>query len=250
MFYQSTFYFYLSSVCNKYAFYRDARTKDLVKVFNIDGLMENRVDASSMQQDQVLEDEMKVKFVPTSKKEKSQGTSFLQRSRNAIMGAANAVRRVATKGVGAFVEDTKRTEVAVQTNDGMIWSGCTNGLLVHWDWDGSRVQEFNFHPCAVQCLCTFGTRLYVGYVSGVMQVLDLEGNLIAEWIAHNSPLISLAIGDSYVFSLATHGGIRAWNVASPSPADNLVKSELAAKQHVYTRYHSVRILIGTWNVGQ
>ncbi|XP_054815742.1 type I inositol polyphosphate 5-phosphatase 12 isoform X2 [Prosopis cineraria] len=228
----------------------DARTKDLLKVFNIDGQLENRVDTSSMQQDQVIEDEMKVKFVSTSKKEKSQGTSFLQRSRNAIMGAADAVRRVATKGAGAFVEDTKRTEAIVQTNDGMIWSGCTNGLLVQWDWNGTRVQDFNLHPCPVQCFCTFRTRLYVGYVSGILQVLDLEGNLIAEWIAHNSPLIRLAIGNGYVFSLATHGGIRAWNVASPSPVDNIVKSELAGKQLVYTRRHNVRILIGTWNVGQ
>ncbi|XP_027330186.1 type I inositol polyphosphate 5-phosphatase 12-like [Abrus precatorius] len=229
----------------------DARTKELLKVFNIDGQVENRVDMSSVQQqDQAVEDEMKVKFVSTSKKEKSQGTSFLQRSRNAIMGAADAVRRVATKGAGAFVEDTKRTEALVQTGDGMIWSGCTNGLLVQWDGSGTRMQDFNCHPCAVQCFCTFGTRIYVGYVSGIIQVLDLEGNLIAAWVAHNGPVIKLAVGSDYVYSLATHGGIRGWNIASPGPVDNMIRSELAAKELIYSRRHNVRILIGTWNVGQ
>ncbi|KAI4334639.1 hypothetical protein L6164_019303 [Bauhinia variegata] len=228
----------------------DARTKDLLKVFNIEGQLENRVDMPSMQQDQSVEDEMKVKFVSSSKKEKSQGTSFLQRSRNAIMGAADAVRRVATKGAGAFVEDTKRTEAVLQTNDGMIWTGCTNGLIVQWDGNGTRLQDFNHHPCAVQCFCTFGTRIYIGYVSGVVQVLDLEGNLIAGWLAHNSPVVKLAVGNGYVFSLATHGGIRGWNIASPGPVDNIIRSELAGKEVIYSRGHNVRILIGSWNVGQ
>ncbi|KAJ1400419.1 WD40/YVTN repeat-like-containing domain superfamily [Sesbania bispinosa] len=209
----------------------DARTKDLLKVFNIDGQAENRVDMSSVQQDQAVEDEMK-------------------RSRNAIMGAADAVRRVATKGAGAFVEDTKRTEALVQTSDGMIWSGCTNGLLVQWDGSGTRLQDFNRHPCAVQCFCTFGTRIYVGYVSGIIQILDLEGNIIAGWVAHNSPMIKLAVGNVNVFSLATHGGIRGWNIASPGSVDNIIRSELAGKELIYTRRHNIRILIGTWNVGQ
>ncbi|CAL0313156.1 unnamed protein product [Lupinus luteus] len=230
----------------------DARTKELVKVFNIDGQAENRVDMSSVQQDQGggVEDEMKVKFVSTSKKEKSQGSSFLQRSRNAIMGAADAVRRVATKGAGAFVDDTRRTEAVVQTSDGMIWSGCTNGLLVQWDGSGSRVKDFSRHPCAVQCFCTFGKRIYVGYVSGIIQILDLEGNVMAGWVAHNCPVIKLAVGNGCVFSLATHGGIRGWNIASPGPVDNIIRSELASKELIYTRRHNVRVLIGTWNVGQ
>ena len=231
-------------------FHRDARTKDLLKVFNIDGQQENRADMPSAQQDQAVEDELKVKFVSNSKKEKSQSTSFLQRSRNAIMGAADAVRRVATKGAGAFVEESKRTEALVQTSDGMIWSGSTNGLLVQWDGNGNRMQDFNYHPCAVQCFCTFGMRIYIGYVSGIIQVLDLEGNLIAGWVAHNGPVIKLAVGYRYVFSLASHGGIRGWNVASPGPADNIIRQELAAKETIYLRRNNVRILIGTWNVGQ
>ncbi|KAJ6683413.1 hypothetical protein OIU85_007127 [Salix viminalis] len=168
---------------------------------------------------------MKVKFVAPSKKEKSGG--FLQRSRNAIMGAADAVRRVATRGAGAFADDAKRTEALVLAIDGMAWSGCPNGLLVH-----------------------FGTRIYVGYASGVIQVLDLEGKLISAWVAHSNPVLKMAVGNGYVFSLANHGGIRGWSIASPGPIDRLIRSQVASKELEYTRRNSFRILVGTWNVGQ
>uniref|UniRef100_A0A5B7APF2 Putative type I inositol 1,4,5-trisphosphate 5-phosphatase 12-like n=1 Tax=Davidia involucrata TaxID=16924 RepID=A0A5B7APF2_DAVIN len=227
----------------------DARTRELLKVYNVDGQIENRADMSSMQ-DQAVEDEMNVKFVSKSKKEKSQGSSFLQRSRNAIMGAADAVRRVATKGAGAFVEDSKRTEALVATIDGVVWSGCSNGLLVQWDGNGNRLQDFHHHPCAVQSFSTYGSRIWVGYVSGMIQMLDLEGNLIAGWVAHNSPVIKLVVGAGYVFSLAIHGGIRGWNITSPGPIDNILRSELAGKELMYTRRENVKILVGTWNVGQ
>ncbi|OMO97718.1 Inositol polyphosphate-related phosphatase [Corchorus olitorius] len=225
----------------------DARTKELLKVFNIDGQIENRVDMPSAQ-DQQVEDEMKVKFVSTSKKEKSGG--FLQRSRNAIMGAADAVRRVATRGAGAFVEDNKRTEALVLTPDGMIWSGCTNGLLVQWDANGTRLLDVNHHPCAVQCFCAFGTRIYVGYVSGMVQVIDLEGKLMAGWVAHNGPVIKLAAGNGYIFSLASHGGLRGWSISSPGPIDSLLRSHLAEKESIYSRQDNIRMVVGTWNVGQ
>ncbi|KAF9679277.1 hypothetical protein SADUNF_Sadunf07G0123200 [Salix dunnii] len=227
----------------------DARTKELVKVFNTEGQIENRADLPSLQQqDQSVEDEMKVKFVHPSKKEKSGG--FLQRSRNAIMGAADAVRRVATRGAGAFVDDTKRTEALVLTIDGMIWTGCSNGLLVQWDGNGNRLQEFNHHSSAVQCFCTFGTLIYVGYVSGMIQTLDLEGKMISAWVAHSNPVLKMAVGNGYVFSLANHGGIRGWSIASPGPIDSIIRSEVASRELEYTRRNSFRILVGTWNVGQ
>ncbi|KAH9726616.1 Type I inositol polyphosphate 5-phosphatase 12 [Citrus sinensis] len=191
---------------------------------------------------------MKVKFVSSNKKEKPHG--FLQRSRNAIMGAADAVRRVATRGAGAFVDDTKRTEAMVLTADGMIWTGCTNGLLVQWDGNGNRVSDILHHQCAVQCFCTYGSRMYVGYVSGYLQILDLDGNLTASWIAHSSPVLKLAVGVDHIYSLAAHGGIRGWTFTSPSPLDNIIRSEIAAKEAVYLRRDDVRILVGTWNVGQ
>ncbi|KAL6971854.1 phosphoinositide 5-phosphatase [Sarracenia purpurea var. burkii] len=227
----------------------DARTRELLKVYNTDGQIENRVDMPSVQ-DQAVEDEMNVKFVSKSKKEKSQGSSFLQRSRNAIMGAADAVRRVATKGAGAFAEDTKRTEALVLTADGMIWTGCSNGLLVQWDGNGNRLQDLHYHPYAVQCFCTIGSRMWVGYVSGMIQVLDLEGNLLAGWVAHSSPVIKLVVGRGHIFSLATHGGIRGWYISSPGSIDNILRSDLAAKELMYTRRENVKILVGTWNVGQ
>ncbi|KAK4742134.1 hypothetical protein SAY87_000135 [Trapa incisa] len=223
-----------------------ARTRELLNVFNIEGQIENRVDISPSP-DQIVEDEMKVKFVTTSKKEKPHG--ILQRSRNAIMGAAGAVRRVASKGSSA--EDNKQTEALVLAADGMIWSGCSNGLLIQWDGNGNHVKDFHHLSCAVLCFCTFGTRIYVGYISGLIQILDLDGNVVAGWIAHNSPVIKMAVGGcGHVYSLATHGGIRGWNVASPGPIDNAIRSELAIKEDVYTRYDNIKILVGTWNVGQ
>ncbi|KAK4436625.1 Type I inositol polyphosphate 5-phosphatase 12 [Sesamum alatum] len=224
----------------------NARTRELVKVFNIEGQIENRVDMPPSQ-DQVVEDEMNVKFVTKSKKDKSQG--FLQRSRNAIMGAADAVRRAA-KGAGAFVEDTKKTEAIVLATDGIIWTGCSNGLLIQWDGNGNRLQDFHHHPCSVQCFCTHGSRIWVGYASGKIQVLDLEGNIIASWTAHNEPVIKLVIGNGYVFSVATHGGIRGWTISSPAPIDDILRAELTEREQMYTRREKVSIMIGTWNVGQ
>ncbi|KAE8658643.1 Endonuclease/exonuclease/phosphatase family protein isoform 2 [Hibiscus syriacus] len=161
----------------------DACTKELLKVFNIDGQIENRVDAA--------------------------------RSTNC--------------------QDNKRTEALVLAPDGNIWSGCTNGLLVQWDGNGTQLQDVSHHPCAVQCFCVFGTRIYIGYVSGTVQVMDLEGNLVAGWMAHNGPVIKLATGNDYIFSLATHGGIRGWSISSPGPIDGILRQELAGKEHIYSR---------------
>ncbi|XP_074292056.1 type I inositol polyphosphate 5-phosphatase 12-like isoform X2 [Silene latifolia] len=224
----------------------DARTKELIKVFNIDGHIENRAEMPGTQ-DQPAEPDEKVKFASTSKKEKSQG--FLQRSRNAIMGAADAVRRVA-RGSGAFNEDNKKTEAMILTSDGTIWSGCSNGLLVQWDSNGNRLQEFHHNPTAVLCFCTHGARLWVGHASGIIQLLDLDGNITSGWVAHTSPVIKMAIGGGYVFSMGIHGGIRGWHLTSPGPIDNIIRQGLSAKELLYTRKEGVKILVGSWNVGQ
>ncbi|XP_023900245.1 type II inositol polyphosphate 5-phosphatase 15 isoform X2 [Quercus suber] len=220
----------------------DAQTRELLKVFNTDGQIENRMDFPSVQ-------DFSMEYASSSKKEKIQSSfGFFQRSRNAIMGAADAVRRVAAKG--AFGDDNRRTEAMVLTVDGIIWTGCTSGLLVQWDGNGNRIQEFQHHAFAVQCFCTFGSRIWVGYASGIVQVMDLDGNFIGEWVAHNSPVIGMTVGAGYIFTLANHGGIRGWNITSPGPLDNILRSELAGKEFVYTRIESVKILTGTWNVGQ
>ncbi|RWR92864.1 type II inositol polyphosphate 5-phosphatase 15 isoform X1 [Cinnamomum micranthum f. kanehirae] len=230
------------------SFALDARSKELLKVFNIDDQVENRIEISSAP-DFPIEEEMKVKVFSSSKKEKSQGSiSFFQRSRNALMGAADAVRRVAAKG--GFGDDNRRTEAMIMSRDGMIWTGCSNGLLVQWDGTGNRLQEFQHHSSSVQCFCTFGTRLWVGYMSGTVQVLDLEGNLLGGWVAHSSSVINMAVGGGYIFTLANHGGIRAWNMTSPGLLDNILRSELSNKQLLYTKLENLKILSGTWNVGQ
>uniref|UniRef100_A0A1J3IWY1 Type I inositol 1,4,5-trisphosphate 5-phosphatase 13 n=1 Tax=Noccaea caerulescens TaxID=107243 RepID=A0A1J3IWY1_NOCCA len=225
----------------------DARSKDLMKVLNVDGQVECRVDVPPIQ-DQQGDDEMKVKFFSASKKEKSPG--FLQRSRNAIMGAAGAVRRVATRSAGAFSEDTRKTESIVLAVDGTIWTGNVSGLIVQWDGNGNRLRDVNHHHRPVLCFCTFGDRIYVGYASGYIQVLDPDGKLIASWVSHNEPVIKLAAGGGFIFSLATHGGVRGWYVTSPGPLDNIIRTELSQRETLYARQDNVRILIGTWNVGQ
>ncbi|KDO77093.1 hypothetical protein CISIN_1g0011231mg, partial [Citrus sinensis] len=226
----------------------DARTRELLKVFNIDGQIENRVDMSLLP-DFAMEDEFKTKIVTSSKKDKAQSSfGFFQRSRNAIMGAADAVRRVAAKG--GFGDDNRRTEALTTSIDGMIWTGGANGLLLQWDPNGNRLQDFQYLPFAVQCLCTFGSQIWVGYMNGIVQVLDLEGNLLGGWVAHSSPVIKMAVGAGYIFTLANHGGIRGWNVTSPGPLDSILCKELAGKEFLYTRMENLKILAGTWNVGQ
>ncbi|XP_071921675.1 type II inositol polyphosphate 5-phosphatase 15-like [Coffea arabica] len=223
----------------------DSRTRELLKVFNIDG----QIDNMSGIQDQMMEEEIRLRFVSGLKKEKPQSNlNFFQRSRNAILGAADAVRRAAVKG--AFGEDNRRTEALVATIDGMIWTGCTNGLLVQWDGNGNRLQDFQYHSYSILSLCTFGSRIWVGYCSGTIQVVDLSGNLLGGWTAHRSPVIDLAVGAGYVFTLANHGGIRGWSITSPGPLDSILSSELSGRDFLYTRMENLKILAGTWNVGQ
>ncbi|WRX23811.1 Endonuclease/exonuclease/phosphatase - like 10 [Theobroma cacao] len=226
----------------------DARTRELLKVVNIDGQIENRVELSLVP-DFAMEDEIKMKIVTSSKKEKTQSSfGFFQQSRNAIMGAADAVRRVAAKG--GFVDDSRRIEALTIAIDGMIWVGCANGLLIQWDGNGNRIQDFQHHPSAVLCLCSFGSQLWAGYASGTVQVLDLEGNRLGRWVAHSNSVLQMAIGAGYIYTLAKHGGIRGWNITSPGPLDSILRSELTAKGFLYTRIENLTILTGTWNVGQ
>ncbi|KAM0935796.1 putative inositol-polyphosphate 5-phosphatase transcription factor WD40-like family [Dioscorea sansibarensis] len=226
----------------------DSRSKELLKVFALDGQVENRVDMPS-DNDPHVDDEIKIKLVPSSKKEKSQGSlSFFQRSRNALFGAADAVRRAAAKG--AFGEVYRRVESLVMAMDGMIWTGCSNGTLVQWDGSGNRIQEIQHLMSSVKCLSAYGTCLWAGYANGTVQVLDLKGKLVGGWVAHNSQVIKMDIGGSYVFTLANHGGVRGWSLASPGPLDSILRSELSNKEISYTKLKNFKILVGTWNVGQ
>ncbi|KAE8733384.1 Type II inositol 1,4,5-trisphosphate 5-phosphatase FRA3 [Hibiscus syriacus] len=196
----------------------DARTRELLKVFNNDGQIENRADLSLVP-DFAMEDEMKI--VASSKKEKTQSSfGFFQQSRNAIMGAADAVRRVAAKG---FLDDSRRIEALTITIDGMIWVGCANGLLIQWDGNGNRIQDIHPHPSAVLCLCSFGSKIWAGYASGIVHALDLDGNKLGEWVAHSSSVLRMAIGAGYIYTLAKHGGIRGWSITSPGTLDGILR---------------------------
>ncbi|KAM0892034.1 hypothetical protein ACQ4PT_026013 [Festuca glaucescens] len=226
----------------------DARTRELLKVFGMDGQVESaRLETPVMPEQPMEEVEVKVK---PSKKDKSQGGSlnFFQKSRNALMGAADAVRRVATKGT--FVEDNRRTGAVAQADDGAIWSGCTNGSIIQWDGNGNRMQEFQHHTSSVQCIKALGDRVWVGYASGTVQVMDVEGNLLAGWTGHSCPVIRMALGGSYIYTLAHHGGIRGWPLTSPGPLDDILRSELANRELSYTRMEKINIMVGSWNVAQ
>lgn len=227
---------------------RDARTRDLIKVFNIDGQLENRNDMSAFP-DFGIDEDAKMRIATASRKEKSQSSlGFFQRSRNALMGAADAVRRAAVKG--GFCDDSKRTEAIVTSADGLIWTGTANGVVMRWDGNGNCLQEFSYQSSGILCMFTFCSRLWVGYSNGTVQVLDLEGKLLGGWVAHSGPVIKMAIGGGYLFTLAYHGGIRGWNVTSPGPLDNVLRAELAGKEFLYSRIENLKILAGTWNVGE
>jgi hypothetical protein len=81
-------------------FIRDARTKELLKVFTIDGQVEARVEALSSpvhEPQPNVEEEMKIKFMAGSTSKKEKTNNFFQRSRNALIGAAGAVCRCVFK---------------------------------------------------------------------------------------------------------------------------------------------------------
>jgi hypothetical protein len=158
------------------------------------------------------------------------------------------VRRVATKGT--FVEDNRRTGAVAQVMDGTIWSGCTNGAIIQWDGNGMRVQEFQHHTSSVQCIKALGERVWVGYASGTIQVMDAEGNILAGWTGHSCPVIRMAIGGSYIYTLAHHGGIRGWPLNSPGPLDDIIRTELSNRELSYTRMEKINIMVGSWNVAQ
>ncbi|KAG8057273.1 hypothetical protein GUJ93_ZPchr0002g23152 [Zizania palustris] len=91
----------------------DARTRELLKVFGMDGQVESARLETPVMPEQPVEEEVKVK---PSKKDKSQGSlNFFQKSRNALIGAADA------------------------------------------------------------CIKALGERVWVGYASGTVQVMDVEG---------------------------------------------------------------------------
>lgn len=227
----------------------DARTRAVLKVFGSDAQLEFSSPNVGPVHDFELEGDIKMSFTKVSRKEKIQGPlSFFQRSRNALLGAADAVCR-ATIG-SQFLDDGKKVQAMVASEDGTIWTGYANGLLVHWDHLGNRVQEFQNISVGVHCLCTFETRLWVGYGDGRVQVMEQDGKLLREWLAHSSAVVQMAAGGDHVFTLAAHGGIRGWNMTIPSPLESIVRSRLIDMAPTYTKQEHIKVLAGTWNVSQ
>ncbi|KAF3323728.1 type I inositol 1,4,5-trisphosphate 5-phosphatase 13-like protein [Carex littledalei] len=215
----------------------DCRTKELLKVISsIDGQAENRFDLSPQD--------------PYSfKKEKPRGpTSFFQRSRNAIMGAADTFKRVAVKA--AFGDDIRRVEAVAMSAVGSIWAGSANGAISQWDPSGHRLNEFQHNFTSVVCICAHGARMWVGYSDGTLQIMDPDGKLLASWVAHKSSIMKMAVGGTQIFTLAHHGGIRGWSLSSPGPIDSIVRAELTHREAKYKRLKHFKVVTGTWNVGQ
>ncbi|XP_047081566.1 type II inositol polyphosphate 5-phosphatase 15-like isoform X2 [Lolium rigidum] len=226
----------------------DSRTKELLKVVNVNGQVDSRFDVIAGQDS--YGHETKENLFSSPKKDKARSpVNFFQRSRNALLGAADAVRRVAAKaGLG---DDTQRIEALAMSMNGMIWTGSANGSLSQWDGCGNRLQEFQHHPSSVQSIAIFGTKLWVGYMDGNIQLLDLEGNLLGGWTAHSSsPILSMTVGSSYIFTLAGHGGVSGWNLSSPGPTDSILHSELMEKETSYKNIEYIKVLVCSWNVGQ
>lgn len=216
-------------------------------MISVDGQVDTRFDILSSQDPFGYETKQNLFSAPRKDKARSP-VGFFQRSRNALMGAADAVRRVAAKA--GFGDDSQRIEALAMSIDGMIWTGSANGCLARWDGNGNRLQEFQHHLCSVQSIFSFGTRIWAGYMDGSIQLLDLEGNLLGGWIAHSSPVLSMAVGGSYIFTMAGHGGVHGWNLSSPGPIDNIMRSTLIEAEPLYKQFEYMKVLVGSWNVGQ
>lgn len=228
----------------------DARTRDILKLFGPNADPEFSSPSISPVRETVRTEEVKVNLAKVPKKEKSQGAlSFFQRSRNAVMGAADAVLRAAVGG--QIVDDSKKMEALVAVADGKVWVGYANGSLVQWDSSGNRLAEIRHTIAAVRCMCTFGNRFFVGYADGMVHVLAMEsGNLLGAWRADKCGVAKLGITCNHLFTLADHGGIRGWFLMSPSPFDAALHSRMMSKEANYITHENLKILGTTWNVGQ
>ena len=66
------------------------------------------------------------------------------------------------------------SKALVASSNQMIWTGYANGLLVQWDCQGNRIQEFMHSSAAIQCLCALGTRIWIGYVDGRVHFMEQD----------------------------------------------------------------------------
>ncbi|MCO5564680.1 hypothetical protein L7F22_018347 [Adiantum nelumboides] len=227
----------------------DSRTKELLKVFGSNADPEFLSPNVSPVRDIERGEEAKVNVTKVLKKEKSQGAlSFFQRSRMAVMGAADAVLRAA---VGQSIDDSRRMEALVCVSDGNVWAGYANGRLSQWDSSGYLLADHRYSSISVRCMYAFGDRIFVGYADGGIHALDMtSGKLLGAWRAHRSSIARFGMCSNHLFTLADSGCLRGWFILSPITFDKALHHRMIAKESNYVRLENVKVLAGTWNVGQ
>ncbi|MCO5564876.1 hypothetical protein L7F22_018544 [Adiantum nelumboides] len=228
----------------------DSRTKELLKVFGSNADPEFlSPNVSPVRDIERGEEAKKVNVTKVLKKEKSQGAlSFFQRSRMAVMGAADAVLRAA---VGQSIDDSKRMEALVCVSDGNVWAGYANGRLSQWDSSGYLLADYRYSSISVRCMYAFGDRIFVGYADGGIHALDMtSGKLLGAWRAHRSSIARFGMCSNHLFTLADSGCLRGWFITSPSTFDKALHHRMIAKESNYVRLENLKVLAGTWNVGQ
>lgn len=228
----------------------DALTRNVLKVFGPNPDAEFISPNISPVREMGRVEEVKMNITRVSKKDRTQGTlSFFQRSRNAVMGAADAVLRAYVGGQS--MDDSKKMEALIGAADGNVWVGYANGRLVQWDSFGNQLAEYRHSSTAVRCMCAFGNRIFVGYADGVIHALTMDsGKLLGAWRAHKSSVARVGVSGNHLFTLADNGGIRGWFITSPSTFDTALHSRMISKESTYVRQENIKILAGTWNVGQ
>ena len=212
---------------------RNARTRDVLKVFGPNADAEFTSLNISPVRATGRGDDMLMNPTRGSKKEKSAGQlSFFQRSRNAVIGAADAVLRAAVGGQG--IDDNRKMEALVASASGDIWAGYGNGRLIQFDCFGNRVREYHRNSTSIRCMCSFGNQLFVGYAEGVIRVFDTSsGKLSRVWRAHKSSVARVGVSSNHLFTLSDNGGIRGWLIVSPSTFITRFNSGMIAKEITY-----------------
>jgi len=61
------------------------------------------------------------------------------------------------------------------------------------------------------------------------------GKLLGSWGGHQTTVLKMERGGSYVFTLAANGGICGWHVASLGPLDSLLQTELSSRTSTFTQ---------------
>ena len=199
------------------------------------------LDDDSWQREAVEKDKKK-----SSWKLFSMGRDAVLGAVGAVGGAADAVRRAAQG-----LEDGRRLGALAAALDGTIWGGFASGLLQQWDRNGIRLQEVQATNSPIRSLCAVGLRLWVGCADHQLLVLSGQsGSRIGAWDAHHAPVVQMAACGDHIITLAAHGGLRAWNLTSPSPTDCTFRAAMAERAQLYTQVEGLKVLAGTWNVGE